>query len=279
MSNRIQLTTLCLAALFVATPAQAAPDPAPASKLAPAAPAASTKPYLTVNGTAIPQYVVDAFIAEQKALGADTTKPDFQAAVRDEMIRRGALLSEAKKLGLDKKADYKRQMELASQIILMRDVVVAQLGKSPVSDEELQAVYNALIVKLGTSEYKVRHIQQKTEAAAREIIAKLVDGKKFEKLVKDTTDESTQATGGDLGWKSPATLPGGAANAVQTLKKGEFTKTPVLLGTNWHVFYVEDIRPLTPPKFDEVKPRLTQSVIQAKTAQYIESLKTQAQVK
>jgi peptidyl-prolyl cis-trans isomerase C len=131
----------------------------------------STKPYLTVNGTPIPQHIVDAHIAEQKQRGVDTTTPAFQAALREEMIHRGALLAEAKKQSLDKRPAYKQQLELAAQLLLMREAIAEHLKRNPITEAEMTAAYQAALTQLGDSEYRLRHIQSKTEADAREIIA------------------------------------------------------------------------------------------------------------
>jgi peptidyl-prolyl cis-trans isomerase C len=246
----------------------------------PAAADAKTKPYATVNGFAIPQYVVDAFINEQKARGATATDgAEFKKAVHEEMIRRGALISEAKKRGLDKRPDFRQQLEIASQLVLMRSVVADYLEKNPVNDAELQTAYNSVIVQLGSSEYKIRHIQLKTEDAAKDIIARLANGKKFDKLVKESTDQTTKENGGDLGWKAPHLLPAPAGDAIKKLAKAEYTTTPVQTSAGYHVILVEDIRPLTPPSLNELKPKLAQSVIQLKVAKFIEDLKNQAVVK
>jgi peptidyl-prolyl cis-trans isomerase C len=266
--------------------AVAAPRPAATAVVAPrpaAAPATTTAsdpaaPYLIVNNIPIPQHLVDTFIAEQKANGANTNAPGFKNAVRDEMIRRGALLAEAKKQELDKRTAYKRQLEISGQVILMREVVAEYIKKNPVTDAELNTAYKATLSKLGTTEYKLRHIQCKTEDDAKAIIAKLDDGKKFEKLVKDSTDETTRDQGGDLGWKIPVALPPTVSERVAVLKKGDYTKVPVKVDANWHVFQAVELRALTPPKLEEIKTRLIQGVLQVKAAQYIENLKKAAQV-
>jgi len=49
--------------------------------------------------------------------------------------------------------------------------------------------------------------QRKTEAEAKDTLAKLQDGKKFDKPAKDSTNENTVDGGGRLGWKHPASLP------------------------------------------------------------------------
>jgi peptidyl-prolyl cis-trans isomerase C len=258
-------------------PQSAAPQPAAAPAKPPAA-KPSTKPYLTVNNVAISQPIADAFLAELKARGAPDS-PELQNAVREEMIRRALLMSEAKKLGLDKQPDFKRQIEVTNQLLLMRVAVADHLQKNPVTDAELQALYRLTIDQLGKTEYKLRHIQRKTEAEAKETIAKLQDGKKFDKLVKDSTDENTVDGGGHLGWKLPSTLPPGVGQALAPLKKGGFTTTPVQTDTGWHVFLVEDQRPYAPPPLASLKAQLLAAVQQQKTAQYLAGLRAQATVK
>ena len=68
-------------------------------------------------------------------------------------------------------------------------------------------------------------------------------------------------------------------NAVRTLKKGEYTKTPVPGPTGYHIILVEDARQFAPPGLNELKPLLLQGVIQQKTEKFIADLKTQATIK
>jgi peptidyl-prolyl cis-trans isomerase C len=270
------------APLAVAQPPAPAPAPQaakPAAAAKPVAKSAPSKPYLTVNGYPLSQALVDAFVAEQKLRGVDTEAAAFQNALREEMIRRGALLAEAQKRALDKRPEYKRQLELSAQLLLMREAIADHFQRQPLTEAELEAAYRNALTRLGETEYRLRHIQSKTEAEAKEIAAQLAEGKKFDKLLKRSTDEATRDKGGDLGWKIPLTLPTDLAERLRPLKKGEHTQTPVKLGENWHVFRIEEQRPLTPPKREELLPQLRQGLVQLKTAQYLESLRASAQVK
>jgi peptidyl-prolyl cis-trans isomerase C len=195
------------------------------------------------------------------------------------MIRRGLLIAEAKKLGLDKRPDFKPQIETATQHLLMRAAIADHFQRQPITDAEMDAAYRDALVRLGNTEYRLRHIQSKTETDAKEIIAQLDDGKKFDKLLKRSTDETTRDKGGELGWKIPVALPPEVADRIRPLKVGEHTKTPAKLGETWHVFRIEEQRPFTPPKREELVPRLLEGLIQTKTAQYLDSLKAVAQVK
>ena len=84
-----------------------------------AAEKAKSKAFATVNGVAIQQATADAFMAEQKTQG-NADSPELNAAVREELIRRELLVQEAKKMGLDKKADIAAQAELSKQAIFVR---------------------------------------------------------------------------------------------------------------------------------------------------------------
>ena len=271
-------TLLLFAALTIPCASVLAQTPPAAAPAKPAA-AAPAKSFVTVNGIAIPQYMADAFAAELRSAGAPDT-PEFRNAVREEMIRRGALVSEAKKRGLDKNTEFKRQLELAEQVLLMRQIVADELQKHPVTAEELQAATTAALARWDKTEYKLRHIQSNTEADAKAVLAKLTDSKKFDKLAKEhSTDAGTKDSGGDLGWKQPSILPPAVNNVIQELKKGEFTKAPVQSDVGWHLLYLEDQRPLTPPPVTELQPRLIQALQQQKAAQFIDTLRAAATVK
>jgi len=118
---------------------------------------AQSKVFATVNGQAIPQYVADAFINEQKAQGTKDD-PQFRTAVKEELVRRELLVNEARKKGLDKKADIMGQMEIARQAILIRAFIADYIKNNPVSDAQLKKDYETFKSQLGNTEYKARHI-------------------------------------------------------------------------------------------------------------------------
>ena len=59
------------------------------------------------------------------------------------------------------------------------------------------------------------------------IIKKLKGGAKFEDLAKTESMDNNKAQGGDLGWFTTTKMGKPFGDAVKTLKKGEYTKTPV----------------------------------------------------
>ena len=63
------------------------------------------------------------------------------------------------------------------------------------------------------------------------------------------------------------------------LKKGQMTDKPVKTQFGWHIIRVDDVRDAQLPKFEEVKPQISQQMTQQKLAQFQEELRKKASVK
>ncbi|MGB5206718.1 MAG: peptidylprolyl isomerase, partial [Azonexus sp.] len=58
----------------------------------------------------------------------------------------------------------------------------------------------------------------------------------------------------------------------------ELTKTPVKTDFGYHVIFLEDTRPLTPPPFEQIKPQLQQRAQQQQIEQLVRKLRESAKV-
>ena len=233
--------------------------------------------FATVNGQPIPQFVYDAFVAEQKSQGAPDS-PELKNAVKEELVRREILVQEAKKKGLDKKPEMLGQMELAKQAVLIRAYLGDYVKAHPISDAQLKSEYEAINAKQGSTEYKARHVLVEKEDDAKAIVAKLGKGEKFSDLAKQSKDPGSKDKGGDLGWSSPSAFVKPFGDALVQLKKGEYTKTPVKTDFGYHVIQLDESRPLTPPPFEQVKPQLQQRAAQQQVEQLVKDLRAKAKV-
>jgi len=242
----VMMTALCSGGAFAqaAAPAKAAPKAA-------AAPAAAEKILYTQS-----QY--DILLKERMAQGGKDT-PEVRNAVKEELNTRELLAREAKKQGLDKNADVKTQMDLASQTVLVRAYVSDWVKKNPVPEADLKKEYDSIKSQIGDKEYKVRHILVKTEDDAKSIITELQKGAKFDELAKARSeDPGSKDKGGDLDWNAPANFVKPFGDAMKATPKGKFTPQPVQTQFGWHVIEVDDIRDAKVPAFDDVKPQLQQ---------------------
>lgn len=252
-----------LAALLIASAIVAAP--------------AFAGPVATVNGQPISQAVYDAFIAEQKAQGAPDS-PELKNAVKEELIRREILAQEAKKKGLDKKADIQGQIELAKQAVLIRAFLSNHVRANPISEAQLKSEYEAIKASFGNTEYKARHVLVEKEDDAKAIIAKLEKGEKFTELAKQSKDPGSKDKGGELGWSAPNAYVKPFAEALTKLKKGEYTKAPVKTDFGYHVIQLDDFRPLTPPTYEQLKPQLQQRAGNQQVEALVNDLRSKAKV-
>jgi len=245
-------TTIALAVMAaLALPTAFAQAPA-APKAAPAAPKAA-------EGKALyPQAQFDIVLKDRMAQGQQDT-PELRAAVREELNTRELLAREARKKGMDKNAEVKTQMDLASQTVLVRAFVADWVKNNPVPDAELRKEYDGIKAQIGDREYKVAHILVETEADAKDVIVELQKGAKFADLAKARSkDPGSKDRGGDLDWNAPANFVKPFADAMVKAEKGKFTPQPVQTQFGWHVILVEDVREAKVPSFDEVKPQLAQ---------------------
>ncbi|HEX3633654.1 MAG TPA: peptidylprolyl isomerase [Casimicrobiaceae bacterium] len=198
------------------------------------------------------------FMLKQRTAQGQPDSPELRAAVRDELNTRELLVREAKKQGLDKSPAVKTEMDLTQQTVLVRAYMSDYLKAHPVPDDVLHKEYDSIKGQIGDKEYKVRHILVDKEDEAKDIIAALQKGEKFEKLAERSKDTGSKATGGDLDWNAPANFVKPFADAMVALPKGKFTTTPVKSQFGWHVIEVDDIRDAKVPTFEEVKPQLAQ---------------------
>jgi peptidyl-prolyl cis-trans isomerase C len=74
-----------------------------------------------VNGKAVPKARVEA-LAQQIAKSGRPVTPDMESQLREEVIAREVFMQEAEKQGLSSSDDFKLQMELARQTLLIREL-------------------------------------------------------------------------------------------------------------------------------------------------------------
>jgi peptidyl-prolyl cis-trans isomerase C len=231
-----------------------------------------------VNGKPVPKARLDMLAAQLAKSGRPVT-PEMQGQLKDEVIAREIFLQEAQKRGLDASDDYKSQMELARQTILIRELFADYQKTNPVTDAEIKAEYDKFAAANGGREYRARHILVEKEDEAKKIIADVKKGAKFEELAKkQSKDPGSGANGGDLDWAGANSYVPEFSQAMVKLNKGQMTQEPVKSQFGWHVIRVDDVRDAQLPKLEEVKPQIQQALAQQKLAKFQEELRGKAKI-
>jgi peptidyl-prolyl cis-trans isomerase C len=224
-----------------------------------------------VNGKAVPKSRLNMLAAQLERSGRSVT-PDMEQQLREEVIMREIFMQEAEKQSLDGSDDYKIQLELAKQSILIRELFNQYQKANPISEADVKAEYDKFIASSSGKEYRARHILVEKEDQAKAIIASLKKGGKQSK------DPGSGANGGDLDWANPGSFVKEFSQAMVSLKKGQITDTAVKTQFGFHIIRLDDTRETPVPKFDEVKPQILQQMQQGKLAEYQQSLREKAKI-
>lgn len=231
-----------------------------------------------VNGKPVPTSRVQALQQQIEATGRPVT-PEVLAQIKEELIAREVFMQEARKRGLDASDDYKNQLELARQTILIRQLFADFQKQSPVSDADIQAEYDKFAAENGGKEYRARHILVELEADAKALIAQIKQGASFEELAqKVSKDPGSGANGGDLDWAGADSYVAEFSDAMVKLDKGQMTDDPVKSQFGFHIIRVDDVRQAELPKFDDVKPQIAQQLQQQKLAKFQQDLRAKAKI-
>ena len=231
-----------------------------------------------VNGKAVPKSRVDA-LAAQIAKSGRPMSPEMAGQLKDEVIAREVFMQEAQKRGLDATEDFKNQMELARQTLLIRELFADYQKANPVTDADIKAEYDKFVAANGGKEYRARHILVEKEDEAKAIIANLKKGQKFDEIAKkQSKDPGSGANGGDLDWANAGSYVPEFSGALVKLNKGQTTQEPVKSQFGYHVIRLDDVREAQLPKLEEVKPQIAQQLQQQKLAKFQEDLRGKAKI-
>ena len=238
---------------------------------------ASAQNIAIVNGKAVPTTRVEA-LAQQVARSGRPITPEVEAQIKEEVIAREIFMQEAQKRGLDATPEYKTQIELARQTILIRELFAEFQKTSAVTDADVQAEYDKFVAANGGKEYRARHILVETKAQADAILASLKKNGKFEDIAKkQSKDPGSGANGGDLDWAAPGNYVKEFSDAMVALNKGQVS-APVQSQFGFHIIRLDDVREAQLPKLEEVKPQISQQLTQQRMATFQQELRAKAKV-
>lgn len=239
----------------------------------------SSKPVATVNGVIITQEDYNDYLKVRMEQTSVRLEPDRETIIK-ELVNRQLVIQDALKKELDKTADFKRKLEGQRDNLLAATGIRDYLDKNPFTETMLKAEYDKRVKQMNLpKEYKVKHILLQTEDEAKAVIESLNKGEEFAKLAKEkSVDTASVQNGGDLGWVSQQQVATTFATAMITLKKGEYTKTPVQSQFGWHVIALEDSRDTQPPPFENVKKNLEMVLQTQKMQDYVDELRKNAKI-
>jgi peptidyl-prolyl cis-trans isomerase C len=231
-----------------------------------------------VNGAPVPKAYADALVNELARQGQPDS-PQLQVMVREELVNRELLMQEALRRGIPNRPNVKAQIALADQSVVIRSLIDDFLKANKPTHDEIKARYDEFIEQTAGQELHLHHILVPDEQQAKDLIAKIKGGARFEGLAKQhSKDPGSAKNGGDLDWANPQSYDPAFAEAASKLKKGEMTLAPVHTQFGWHIIRLDDSRAIQPPPLDQVEAQIAQQLAQQKLQQFSAGLREKAKI-
>jgi len=265
------------AALVLAACSKPAAIDKPAETSAPAKP-----PVVTVNGKPISQELFEDYVAAvTKGKSSSELSSEDREAVKDNLVRIELIAQQAEKDGLSQDPEVVTKLELTRLNLLQQAAAQKYLKDRVPTEEELRKEFDSQIASSSMVEYHARHIQVSGPDIGQKVIEQLNKGANFADVAKRlSADKATAGKGGDLGWFGPSPESKPFTDVLATLKKGEYTRTPVQTPYGWHVIQLLETRDLPMPSFDapQVQEQLKGIVMRKKFKAYSDELLKAAKV-
>lgn len=229
--------------------------------------------------------------------GKPLSKADFQAAIEpvvgvdnleflqnaqqmNEFITQLALQERlanvAKKEGLDQTSEYKKFIKYAERSGLSQAYLKKLVDEIKVSDEEVKAEYDKQVKAIDKKEYRASHILVEKESEAKDLLAKLKDKKKplsfTDAAQQYSKDPGSKDNGGELGWFRAQVMVPEFGEALQTMKAGEISATPVKTQFGYHIISLEEVRETPIDSLEISEDRIKDSLIANQLRDKIEGI-------
>ena len=216
---------------------------------------------VTVNGKNITKQDAQAFVsASAPQANFMELSPAEKKMVTDRLVEKVLFTELAAQEGIDKKPEFKRNMEKIKDELLVNMWMKAQMDNAIVSASEAKDFYEKNKDKfMEKASMHARHILVETEKGAKEIIdtLKSLQGddlkNKFMELAKTKSTGPSGPQGGDLGTFTKGQMVPEFSKAAWDLNNGEITTTPVKTQFGYHVIYLETKTEAKPASYEKVK--------------------------
>lgn len=225
-------------------------------------------------------------LEQMKDLPAEAKDKPFSklyTALLNKMVDSYILSEAAKKASLESDPATIKKTDDAKKIIIQKALIDSEVAKI-IKDSDIKAKYDELVSKMPKDEFEVRlrHVMLSSKDEAEALIKDLKSNpKNFEEVAKTRSlDDQTKLKGGDLGFVRKGDLPKALAEVVFTASKGEVLSKAIDLGDQkFSVIYIDDKRPVQPPKFEEVKEEIRKALIPEYAVKVVEKIKSDSGVK
>ena len=179
------------------------------------------------------------------------------------------------RLAIGMREELREQLIIAEQTVLGRAYITRFLDDNPITEADIDALYESLTQGADASEYNVAHILVDDEGQANALLAQVLAAPDSfgEVAAENSKDPGSAQNGGNIGWIAPGSLVPPFAEAMQKTPKGKIYPEVVQTNFGWHIILVEDIRAASiPPLDDQLRGQLRQQAQAQKVQAHLQEL-------
>ena len=200
--------------------------------------------------------------------------PQGKKEMLDQMVIRELILQQAAKDGIDKSPEIEEKMrDLRKRLIVETYIKKKVESEAQVSDADLKKFYDKNLDKFKVGDqFRASHILVQTEKEAKDILAQVKGGGKFDELAKKFSKDSSAAKGGDLGWFSKGSMVPVFEKAALALKEGQVTDV-VKSDFDSHIIKRTGTRVAGTKPFDEVKEQIKAAIMPSKQQEIFQKIR------
>ena len=216
------------------------------------------------------------FAAKQTA----DSEPSAEQQIKllNELVNTFILSNSAEGQALAQQPDLAAAIDVSRARLITQALIENTLENSPVTDDEIKAIYDEQYAGKTKQEFKARHILVKTEDVAKALIKQLDGGADFAQLAKEHSTGPSSSAGGDLGWFEKDMMVKPFADAVASMSNGTHSSSPVNTQFGWHIILREDAKDLGAVELAQVKDDIISSLRTQKLRALINKLRENAKV-
>ena len=218
-----------------------------------------------------------AYFAAKQTPDGDPSA-EQQIKLLNELVNTFILSNSAEGQALAQQPDLAAAIDVSRARLITQALIENTLENSPVTDDEINAVYDEQYAGKTKQEFKARHILVKTEDEAKALIKQLDGGADFAQLAKEHSTGPSSSAGGDLGWFEKDMMVKPFADAVASMSNGTHSSSPVKTQFGWHIILREDAKDLGAVAVAQVKDDIISSIRTQKLRALINNLREKAKV-
>ncbi|QOC23974.1 peptidyl-prolyl cis-trans isomerase [Wenzhouxiangella sp. AB-CW3] len=211
------------------------------------------------------------------ARGVGEDDHDGMRELLDELIGMRAIASAAEREGIADDKSVRAERRVRDLEVLNRHYINQFQREYPVTDEDIEAVYQRQVERSGDRQYRIETITYPDQATVLRELGRIDDGEKEYADVRDRA-ESEGLSVEQPGWIDLSQVPESFAAALEGRSAGEVVTLPLETPQGWRLVQVVDTRALEPPPLAEVRDGIARSLMQQRRQALLDEMREQAEI-